>query len=294
MAVTANFAIAGGPPCGSVRYAAVLNDLYGLRPTEGVSSARPGVIPCDRAGRDGPMAAGWWSGDRAGRHGRADPADPITVPVDASYVDAVDPNGLADRRIGLLPYTLNREYDALMSAAIADMQANGTDVVDVELPPTSGVGQAFDEFDTAINDYLAAHPNAPAHSMSDLATFYRASNPELDYAAIGSYTQPVSLDNDTYRDSLQQRGIFRDNVAALMDELDLNASLTKMVIAAEVIGLPRAVGLNLGPPSSRLSVHRVPSDCRRFRHQWGAPLRTCSPWRAGPPHPRSFPRTPQR
>jgi len=137
-------------------------------------------------------------------------------------VGAVDPNGLSGRRIGLLPFTVNSEYDALMTAAIADMGANGTQVVNVELPTTTGVGEAFAEFDTALNNYLASQPNAPVHSMLELAEFYRA-NPEVDYAGIGPFTELQSLDTNAYRDSLVQRHVFQANVVALMDEMDLDA-----------------------------------------------------------------------
>jgi amidase len=225
VAVTANFAVAGfgTDTCGSVRYPAVLNDLYGLRPTEGLSS-RSGVIPLSTTlDAMGPMARSVV--DLAivlDATVGVDPADPTTVPVTASYRNAADPSGLSGRRIGILPFTLNQEYDKLLAAAVHGMEANGVEVVDVELPATTGVGQAFDEFDTALNSYLASQPGAPVRSVSELADFYRA-NPELDYVGFHSFTELTSIDTDAHRASLRERPIFRDKVVALMDQLDLDA-----------------------------------------------------------------------
>ena len=225
VAVSANFAMAGWgtDTCGSVRYPAVLNDLYGLRPTEGLSS-RSGVIPLSTTlDTMGPMARNVV--DLAlvlDATVGVDPADPTTVPVDASYVDAVDPDGLSGRRIGLLASTLPSELDQLMTQAIGDMEANGVEVIDLALPIAVEVGMAFDEFDSALNHYLAAHPNAPVHSVADLAAFFRE-KPELDYAGFRTYTGDISLDTDRYRTSIANRPVFRDAVVALMDEQDLDA-----------------------------------------------------------------------
>ena len=225
VAVAANFAMAGWgtDTCGSVRYPAALNDLYGLRPTEGLSS-RSGVIPLSTAlDTMGPMARSVMDLAIAlGATAGVDPADPTTIPMDASYVDAVDPDGLSGRRIGLLASTLPQEVDQLMALAISDMEANGVEVVDVSLPQPVGVGMAFREFDSALNDYLAAHPNAPVHSLAELAAFFK-DNPELDYAGLGSYTGVLSLDNDAYRESIANRPVFRDAVVALMDQNELDA-----------------------------------------------------------------------
>jgi len=142
--------------------------------------------------------------------------------VQASYLGAVDPDGLSGRRIGLLASTLPHEVDQLMAMAISDMEANGVEVVEVSLPIPIEVGMAFDEFDSALNSYFAAHPNAPVHSLAELAAFFDE-NPELDYAGLGTYTGVLSLDTERYRASIANRPVFRDAVVALMDENDLDA-----------------------------------------------------------------------
>jgi amidase len=100
VAVTANFGMAGfgTDSCGSVRFPAVPNDLYGLRPSEGLTS-RFGLIPLSTTlDTMAPMARSVVDlaivlDATAG----VDPDDPTTVPVTASYIDAVDPNGLSGR-----------------------------------------------------------------------------------------------------------------------------------------------------------------------------------------------------
>jgi amidase len=225
VAVTANFAVVGfgTDTCGSVRYPAVLNDLYGLRPTEGLSS-RSGVIPLSSTlDAVGPMARSVVDlaivlDATAG----VDPADPVTVAVDASYASAVDSNGLAGRRVGIVSYSLHPEVELLMAAAIRDLQANGVEVVKVDLPAADDMGRPFDEFDTAINAYLAAHPGAPVHSMAELSAFFK-DHRDLDHAGLANFDGVISLDTDAYRASIAGRPVFRDAVVAQLNALDLDA-----------------------------------------------------------------------
>jgi amidase len=226
VAVTANFAVAGfgTDSCGSVRFPASLNDLYGLRPTGGLSS-RTGLIPlAPTLDTMGPMARSVVDlaivlDATVGK----DPADPTTVRVDTSYVDAVDPNGLSGRRIGILNYSVDPEEDQLIQAAIDDMEANGVEVVEGEtLPVAMDPGRSFDEFGHALHDYLAAQPGAP--SLKDLYAFYDHHS-TVDYAHLRDWGRLIDLDTATYRDAIEGRAVFRDAVVALMDEHDLDAIL---------------------------------------------------------------------
>jgi len=225
VAVTANFAVAGfgTDSCGSVRFPASLNDLYALRPTGGLSS-RTGVIPlAPTLDMVGPMARSVIDlaivlDATVGK----DPADPTTVRVDTSYVDAVDPNGLSGRRIGILDYSVNPEFDQLIQAAIDDMEANGVEFVEVTLPVAVDPGRSFDEFGGALHDYLADQHGAP--SLKDLYAFYDH-HPAVDYAHLRSWGRLIDLDTQTYRASIEGRVVFRDAVVALMDEHDLDAIL---------------------------------------------------------------------
>ena len=64
----------------------------------------------------------------------ADRADPATVRVGASYLDAVDRDGLSGRRIGLVTFSGDSEVERLIGSAIEEMRAGGVEVVEVTLP----------------------------------------------------------------------------------------------------------------------------------------------------------------
>ncbi len=224
VAVTANFAAAGlgTDTCGSVRLPAANNDLYGLRPTSGLSS-RAGVIPFSTTlDAVGPMArsvvdlaimldatVGW------------DPADPSTARVGTSYVKAVDPDGLSGRRIGLALFTGDPEVERLMGSAIEEMKAGGVEVIDVSLPSGVDIGPFFGELRFALDAYLTAEPRAPVRSLREIV------DSNVVTPAVGGFLFDLvavpSLDTDAYRAALKGRRRFRDAVVALMDEHDLDA-----------------------------------------------------------------------
>ena len=223
VAVTANFAVAGfgTDSCGSVRFPASLNDLYGLRPTSGLTS-RTGVVPLSTTlDTIGPMARSVV--DLAivlDATVRKDPEDPTTVRVDTSYLDAVDPNGLSGRRLGVVNFSVDPEVDLLMQAAIDEMSANGVEVVEATLPVATDMARPFDEFGRALRAYLAAQPGAP--SLRNLYAFYDH-HPAADYAQLRDWGSVIDLDTDTYRTAIEGRAVFRDAIVALMDEQDLDA-----------------------------------------------------------------------
>jgi amidase len=223
VAVTANFAVAGWgtDSCGSVRFPAVLNNLYGLRPSEGLTS-RTGLIPLSTTlDTMAPMARSVVDlaivlDATAG----VDPDDPTTVAVDASYLDAVDPNGLAGRRIGVVSFSLGADIGAMMQMALDDLTTNGAEIVDVSLPAGADVGPIFYEFHSAFDAYLAARPRAPIHSLQELVDL--GVDPLFD-RMLRSELAVNSLDFPARRAALEGRAVFRDKVEALMDELDLDA-----------------------------------------------------------------------
>jgi len=224
VAVTANFAMAGWgtDSCGSVRFPAVLNDLYGLRPSEGLTS-RTGLVPLSTT-LDTMAAMARTVVDLAivlDATAGVDPDDPTTVPVDASYLDAVDPNGLSGRRIGVVQFKLQPDIDALMRAALDDMVANGAELVDVTLPGGIDVGPIFGEFPSALDAYLAERPGAPVRSLQELLDL-NVEDPQFQ-EMIRQAARWAGVDSPAGRAALEGRPVFRDKVVALMDELDLDA-----------------------------------------------------------------------
>jgi amidase len=224
VAVTANFAAAGlgSDTCGSIRLPAAHNDLYGLRPTSGLSS-RAGVIPFSTTlDAVGPIARSVVDlaimlDATVGR----DAADPSTVRVGTSYLNAVNPDGLSGRRIGLVTFSGDSEVEALMGSAIDEMKAGGVEVVKVTLPSGVDIGPLFGELRFAVDDYLAAEPTAPVRSLRDIVDL------NIVTPAVGGFLSELaavtSLDTDAYRAALIGRHRFRDAVVALMDEHRLDA-----------------------------------------------------------------------
>lgn len=226
VAVAANFGAVGlgNDTCGSIRLPAAHNDLYGLRPTFGLSS-RAGVIPFAPSSLDttGPMARSVVDlaivlDATVGK----DPADPTTVSAATSYVKAVDPDGLSGRRIGLVTFSGDPEVEGLIAAAIDEMAANGVEVVEVTRPSAvMDIDPLFSEFRFALHDYLAAQPGALVRSLGDIVDL-NVHHPAVD-ERLRDYAAVTSLDTDAYRAALEGQHVFRDEVVAVMDEHDLDA-----------------------------------------------------------------------
>jgi amidase len=224
VAVTANFAAAGlgTDTCGSIRLPAAHNDLYALRPTSGLSS-RAGVIPFSTTlDAVGPMARSVVDlaivlDATVGR----DPADPSTVRVGTSYLNAVDPDGLSGRRIGLVTFGGDTEVERLVGSAIDEMKAGGVEAVEVTLPSGMDIGPLFGELRVALDEYLAAEPRAPVRSLREIVDL------NVVTPAVGGFLSELaavtSLDTDAYRAALEGRSRFRHAVVALMDEHHLDA-----------------------------------------------------------------------
>jgi amidase len=224
VAVTANFAAAGlgTDTCGSIRLPAAHNDLYGLRPTSGLSS-RAGVIPFSTTlDAVGPMARSVVDlAIMLDATVGADPADPATVRVGTSYLKAVDPDGLLGRRIGLVTFSGDSEVERLMASAIEELTAGGVEVVEVTLPSGVDIGPLFGELRAALDDYLAAEPRAPVRSLKEIVDL------NVVTPAVGGFLSDLaavtSLETHAYRAALEGRSRFRDAVVALMDEHQLDA-----------------------------------------------------------------------
>ena len=231
-AVAAEFAAVGmgTDTCGSIRIPSAHNNLYGLRPTIGLSS-RSGIIPLS------------FTEDTAGPMARSvvdlaivleatvgfDPSDPASVATDPSYLDDVDPDGLEGMRIGVLDVLFEGSHggvDAAVRAALDEMEANGAEVVSVMIPNLNGLrGNAtsvfLKEFKFALNDYLAGHPNAPMASLAEIidSGLYHSSLSTL----LSNAQAVTTLDTAEYHDALDRRDLVRDTIVAFMDDNDLDA-----------------------------------------------------------------------
>lgn len=181
-AVAASFAAVGwgSDTCGSIRIPSALNNLFGLRPTKGISSI-DGIIPLAHS-QDvgGPLARTVtdlaMALDATVGHDPADPAtDLVEDRVISSFVEALDPEALDGVRIGSLEPWMEDGDEAVtevVRAALDRMADAGAEVLAVDLPGmedllenTSLIAHEF-KFDLA--EYLARTPGAPVDSLGDI------------------------------------------------------------------------------------------------------------------------------
>jgi amidase len=169
---------------GSIVCPSGANSAVGLKPTVGLVS-RSGIVPIsaeqDTAGpitRSVTDAAAVLSVVQG-----VDPRDPATGEaadfVDRDYLQALDPDALAGKRIGVWrePAAANPEVAAVLDDAVAALEARGAVIVDnLELP---GLDEALAaqfpallvEFKHDLNAYLAATPGKHPADLAGLIEF---------------------------------------------------------------------------------------------------------------------------
>jgi amidase len=170
---------------GSIVSPSAMNSLVGIKPTVGLIG-RSGIIPISiNQDTAGPMArtvadAALLLTALAG----VDPNDPYTQEsvgkTAKDYTKFLDQNGLRGARLGVARkfFGNNRDTDALMETAIAEMKRNGAVIVDPADLPTHG---KFDdsefeamlyEFKDGLNRYLnRMPPSVRVRSLDDLIAF---------------------------------------------------------------------------------------------------------------------------
>jgi amidase len=170
---------------GSIVSPSAMNALVGIKPTVGLIG-RSGIIPISiNQGTAGPMAR--TVADAAALLtvlAGADPDDPYTQAsagkVPGDYTKFLDANGLRGARIGVARkfFGYNRDVDALMETAIAEMKRRGAVIVDPADLPTHGKfdDSEFDamlyEFKNGLNRYLSGtRPGVKVRSLEALIAF---------------------------------------------------------------------------------------------------------------------------
>ena len=236
-AVAASFAAIGwgSDTCGSIRIPASHHNLFGLRPTKGLSSI-DGIIPLSHTQDVGGPLARTATDLAIGLDATigADAADPATrILADGPlprFVEGLDADALQGARIGVFTAlfgdaTADREHARLVRAALDSMSGAGAEIIDIEIPGLdsllSGTSLIGLEFKWDLIDYLAATPAAPVSSLQDLldrglyhvrleGTFRRRAGTE-------------ERDSTAYARAMDKRAAARDAVVARMDELLLDA-----------------------------------------------------------------------
>ena len=172
-AIAASFAAIGwgSDTCGSIRIPASHHNLFGLRPTKGLSSI-DGIIPLSHTQDVGGPLARTAMDLAIGLDATigADAADPATrILADGPlprFVDGLDTKALQGARLGVLTTLFgdaadDREHAGLVRAALDSMSEAGAEIIDMEIPGLdsllSGSSLIGLEFKWDLIDYLGRH-----------------------------------------------------------------------------------------------------------------------------------------
>ena len=236
-AVAASFAAIGwgSDTCGSIRIPASHHNLFGLRPTKGLSSI-DGIIPLSHTQDVGGPLARTVMDLAIGLDATigADPADPATRilagrPLPA-FVDGLDAEALRGARLGVLTTLMgeapeDQEHSRLVREALERMSGAGAEIIDIEIPGLdsilSGSSMIEHEFKWDLIDYLAATPGAPVGSLQDILDqgLYHVQLEET-FRRRAATEQRNSVEYDR---AVAKRAEAREAVLAIMDELALDA-----------------------------------------------------------------------
>ncbi|MDE2783138.1 MAG: amidase family protein [Gemmatimonadota bacterium] len=183
-AVAASFAAVawGSDTCGSIRIPASVHNLFGLRPTKGLSSI-DGILPLSHSQDTGGPLARTVTDLVIALDATVglDPADPATAILEGretpNFQAALDPAALDGARIGVLETWVAEQgspgsVTRVIRDALAEMEALGATVVDVEIPDMdellSNTGLIDFEFKFDLMDYLAGVPDAPVATLEEI------------------------------------------------------------------------------------------------------------------------------
>ena len=183
-AIAASFAAVGWgtDTCGSIRIPSSHNDLFGLRPTKGLSSI-DGIVPLSHTQDVGGPLARTVSDLAIGLDATVgfDPNDPATTPMQQNplprFAEALDAAALRGARIGILENLFaaqgsDPEASNIVRAAMDKLKEAGAETVDIEIEDLdsliSGAGVIDHEFKWDLADYLAKSPGTIVRSVDDI------------------------------------------------------------------------------------------------------------------------------
>ena len=225
----------GSDTCGSIRIPSCFNNLFGLRPTKGLSSI-DGIIPLSHT-QDvgGPLARNVT--DLAVALDATvgpDPADPATRALEGRelprFVEALDPGALRGVRLGIVNSLFgdppdDREVDSILRATIGKLVDAGADTVSVEIPglddlvgPSSVINHEA-KFD--LMDYFAATPAAPVASLKEIVD--QGLHHDALTEAFQRRERAESRDTEAYRAALGKQEELRGALLKALDDDALDA-----------------------------------------------------------------------
>jgi len=252
--VAASFAAIawGSDTCGSIRIPSAVHNLFGLRPTKGLSSIT-GIVPLSHTQDVGGLIARTVMDLAIGLDATvgADAADSATHLLDnravPKFVAALDSTSLRGKRLGVLVAHFGTETDdqegaRVVRAAIEKMKARGAEIVDVTIPGLDSIINAAGVIDFELKpdlqDFLAKVPNAPVKSLAEIL------DRGLIHVALddGLHRREArgTRDGAAYQKALSERTVARDLVVSFLDANKLDALVYPTLRRkAAIIGEPQ-------------------------------------------------------
>lgn len=235
--VAANFGIIGigTDTINSIRSPASANSLVGLRPTIGLVS-RAGIIPYS------------FTQDTAGPITRTvadaaktlnvivayDPADPITAlakNVNVDYTQALNKEGLKDKRIGVLnsffgTEAVHESTNVVIRNAIGQMQKAGANIIEIKDPINADtlvkdVSVHLYDLEDDLNTYLNEHPKQKP--VKNLKALIQSGEFDAGIKANIETAVTLSKSSDEYKKRLALREKLQQDVQSLMQKHQLDA-----------------------------------------------------------------------
>jgi amidase len=254
VAVAASYAAVawGSDTCGSIRIPSAVHNLFGLRPTKGLSSI-DGIVPLSHT-QDvgGPLARSVMDLAIAldATIGE-DPADTATKILEGKppirFVASLDSTSLRGTRLGVMTSAFGSDADdaegaRVARAAVEKMKARGATIVDVTIPGLDSVvnrSSVIDyEFKYDLIDYLAHIPNAPVKSLGEILD-HGLYDVALE-TGLRRRERQGTRDSEAYRKALADRGVARDLIVSFLDANKLDALVyPTMTRKAAIIGEPQ-------------------------------------------------------
>lgn len=236
-AIAASFAAIGwgSDTCGSIRIPSAHNNLFGLRPTKGLSSI-DGIIPLSHTQDVGGPLARSVMDLAIGLDATIgpDPNDAATRILEGlelpRFVASLDANALDGARLGILTSSFgdapeDGETGGIVRAALARMGEFGATVIDVTINGfdslAAGSSMIGFEFKFDLLDYLTATPDAGVRSLGDVL------DQGLNHAALETsfrrQNRVESRDSDEYRAALAKRAVVQEALRQALEDEDLDA-----------------------------------------------------------------------
>ena len=268
-AVAASFAAVGwgSDTCGSIRIPAAVHNLFGLRPSKGLSSI-DGILPLSHSQDTGGPLARTVTDLAVALDATVGPdaADPATALLEGrptpAFQTALDPAALEGARIGVLADWLEEgggggRITEVVRAALAEMDSLGAEVVDVAIPDLDSLmantGLIDLEFKFDLMDYLAGVPDAPVSTLEQIveAGLHHEALDATFRRRIARTEQPA----DEYQGTMARRHTLREAVVGFMDAEGLDALAyptmrqETALIGAAPVGSTCSLSANTGLPA---------------------------------------------